>query len=436
MVLQLTRNPKLETQNGADQRHQLPKRLMMNKLLRREVLAGLAYGTFSLGAGSLVSAEGTLSSERFAVNSEYLFEPGLIYLNTGSLGPTPRSILDSVMKTWNQVETDPVTMSYGAGVHRIADQTRDAVARLIGCTADEVLLTRCTTNAMNIAALGIELSRGDRVLTTDVEHEGGSACWKHLEKRRGIGIDRIVIAPEDHDVRGIVERFERAITKQTRVISVSHVITSTGLRMPVREIVALAKTQNILTVIDGAQAVGNIEVDVRAIGCDAYAGPGHKWLMAPKGTGFLYINKAAASRIQPIEWEDGRRFVLGSAGMGPLPLIVGFGAAVEAAQKRGIAAAEVQNLRLRNRAYEGLKKIAKVQVVSAPPGPLATALVAFRLPQALDSTAFRTVMRQKHKLVLKQTEKRWFNGMRISPHVFNTEADIDAALKAINSELT
>ena len=80
-------------------------------------------------------------------------------------------------------------------------------------------------------------------------------------RRRGIGIDRIVIAPEDHDVRGIVERFARAITKQTKVISVSHVITSTGLRMPVREIVALAKTQNILTVIDGAQAVGNIEVD-------------------------------------------------------------------------------------------------------------------------------------------------------------------------------
>jgi selenocysteine lyase/cysteine desulfurase len=117
-------------------------------------------------------------------------------------------------------------------------------------------------------------------------------------------------------------------------------------------------------------------------------------------------------------------------------LIVGLGAAVEAAKKRGIAVAEAQNLRLRNRAYEGLKKIAKVRIVSAPPGPLATALVAFKLPDAVDSSAFRGAMRQKHNLVLKQTEKRWFNGMRISPHVFNTEADIDAALKAIASELT
>lgn len=370
-----------------------------------------------------------------ADTGEYMLEPGLIYLNTGSLGPTPRAILDAVLNAWKDLEQNPVAKAYGGTTHTLADKTRDLVSGLIGCAADEVLLTRSTTNAMNIAALGIDLARGDRVLTTDVEHEGGSAAWKHLEKRRGIVIDRILIGPEDHDVRGIVERFDRAITKQTKVISVSHVITSTGLRMPVREIVALAKSRDILTIIDGAQAVGNIEVDVRAIGCDAYAAPGHKWLLAPKGTGFLYISQAAASRIQPIEWEDGRKYVAGSAGMGSLPLIAGLGAAIEAAQKRGVATSETRNLRLRNQAYEGLKKIAKAQVVSAPPGPLATALVAFRLPQAVDSSAFRGVMRQKHKLVLKQTEKRWGNGMRISPHVFNTEADIDAALKAIALEL-
>lgn len=389
-------------------------------------MAGMAAATLSTNGRPAIADSG-----------DYMFHSGLIYLNTGSLGPTPRSILDAVLKAWNQLETNPVGMSYGdSQVHALADKTRGAVAGLIGCSADEVLLTRSTTNAMNIAALGIDVARGDRVLTTDVEHEGGSAAWKYLEKRRGIGVDRIGISPEDHDVNGILDRFDRAITKHTKVISVSHVITSTGLKMPVREIVALARNRNILTVLDGAQAVGNIEVDVKAIGCDAYAGPGHKWLMAPKGTGFLYISKAADSRIRPVEWEDGPRYVVGSSGMGSLPLIVGLGAAIEAAQKRGVAACEARNLRLRNRAYEGLKKIAKVEVVSSPPGALASALVAFRLPQAVDSAAFRKAMQQKYNLILKQTERRWFNGMRISPHVFNTEADIDAALKAIASELS
>ncbi|HRJ90363.1 MAG TPA: aminotransferase class V-fold PLP-dependent enzyme [Pyrinomonadaceae bacterium] len=402
----------------------------MASLSRRDLLrgAGAALGAVALDQSTSASAE--------QLANEYGFAPGLIYLNTGSLGPTPRSTLDAVMKAWTELETNPVAMSYGAGaVHALADKTRGAIAGIIGCTADEILLTRSTTNAMTTAGLGIDLDRGDRVLTTDVEHEGGSAVWKHLEKRRGVIIDRVSIPSEDHDVKGIVGRFAAAIRKETKVISVSHVITSTGLRMPVREIVALAKAKNILTIVDGAQAVGNIEVDVKAIGCDAYAAPGHKWLLAPKGTGFLYINKDSATKIQPVEWTDGKAYVLGSAGMGSLPLIVGLGAAIEAAQKRGIVATEARNLALRNLAYEGLKKIAKAQVVSAPPGPLATALVAFKLPDAIDSSAFRNTMRQKYNLMLKQTEKRWGNGMRISPHVFNTEADIDAALKAIAAEL-
>ncbi len=400
-------------------------------LSRREMFSGIA-GT--LGAACLAPGMGS-GNTAFAEGSEYMFAPGLIYLNTGSLGPTPRSIFDEVLKAWADLEMNPVGKAYGGTTSTLADKTRDAVAGLIGCTADEVLLTRSTTNAMTIAGLGVDLSRGDRVLTTDVEHEGGSAVWKHLEKRRGVGVDRVVIAPEDHDVKGIVERFDRAITKQTKLISVSHVITSTGLRMPVLEIVALAKSRNILTIVDGAQAVGNIEVNVKAIGCDAYAAPGHKWLMAPKGTGFLYISKEAASQIQPVEWLDAKTYVAGSAGIGSQPLIVGLGAAIEAAKKRGIAVSEARNLHLRNRAYEGLKKIDKVRVVSAPPGPLATALVAFRLPDNKDSRAFRVTLGEKYRLILKQTEKRWFNGMRISPHVFNTEADIDAALKAIATEL-
>jgi selenocysteine lyase/cysteine desulfurase len=389
-------------------------------------MAGLAGG-FALSGVGLPALAG-------ADVSEYGFAPGLIYLNTGSLGPTPRSVLDAVMKAWTQLETNPVAMSYGAGaVHALADKTRTAVAGLIGCTADEVLLTRSTTNAMNTAALGTDLVRGDRVLTTDSEHEGGSACWKYLEKRLGISVDRVVIAPEDTEVKGIVDRFAAAIKKETKVISLSHVIFSTGLRMPVREIVALAKTKNILTIIDGAQAVGNIEVDVKSIGCDAYAAPGHKWLLGPKGAGFLYINKDAFARIQPVEWTDAKTYVAGSSGIGALPLIAGFGAAIELAQKRGVAASEAHNLRLRNRAYEGLKKNPKIQVLSAAPGPQATALIAFRLPDGVAGRPFFDALREKHKVILRGVPR--LQGMRLSPHIFNTEADIDAALKAIASEL-
>jgi selenocysteine lyase/cysteine desulfurase len=400
----------------------------MSRLSRREMVAGIA-----VALGSSLMAENAISSTSAGL-SEYGLQTGLIYLNTGSLGPTPRSVFDAMLKAWTRLETNPVVMSYGDGaVHTLADKTRTAVAGLIGCSADEILLTRSTTNAMNIAALGIDLMRGDRILTSDAEHEGGNACWKYLEKRLGIGVDRVSIPPDDHDIKGIVDRFASALRKETKVISVSHVIFSTGLKMPVREVVALAKSKNILTIVDGAQAVGNIDVDVKDIGCDAYAAPGHKWLMGPKGTGFLYISKEAAARIQPVEWTDGKTYVIGSAGMGSLPLVVGLASAIEAAQKRGIAGAEAKNLRLRDRAYEGLTKITKLKVLSSPPGPRATTLLTFRLPEGVAHVPFLTALRDKHKVVLRGIPR--FRAMRLSPHVFNTEADIDAALKAIRTEL-
>src|SRR5262245_9712356 len=406
----------------------------MIKFSRRKLLAGLTGGALIVGTDTLTWAKDVEMS--FAENSEYMFEPGLIYLNTAALGPTPRTVLDQVLKAWYELELNPVMMAYGNGAAHVAtDRAREQLAALLGCTADELLITRSATDAMNCAGLGINLERNDRVLTTDVEHEGGSICWSYLKRRRGIDIDKVSIAPGDFDLKAIVSRFEKAITDRTKIISVSHVITSTGLRMPIPEIVALAKSHGLLCVIDGAQAVGGIDVDVRKLGCHAYVGTGHKWLMGPKGTGFLYINKDASSLIQPVQREFSVRFVGPATGVGSLPLAVGLGAAVDAMHKRGMATVEKRVIELRDRAYAGLIKIPKIQVVSPPPGELTTALVAFKLPDSVDSRAFREVLLKKYRIEIKIAEKRWFNGNRISPHIFNTETDIDAAIKAIRTEL-
>jgi len=411
----------------------------MSKLSRRDLLTTLTSGALLVSAESVAWSKGfagVASESILANNQEYLFEPGLNYLNTAALGPTPRTVLDRVLKAWYELELNPVMMSYSDGaVHLETDHARERVATLIGCSSDELLITRSATDAMNCVALSLNLERGDRVLTTNVEHEGGSICWTYLKRRRGIDIDVVSIAPGDFDTKAIITRFEKLITKTTKVISVSHVISSTGLRMPIAEIAALAKTRGILCVVDGAQAVGGIDVDVRKLGCDAYVSTGHKWLMGPKGTGFVYVSKDASAMIQPVQREDGVRYVVGSTGVGSLPLLVGLGAAAEAMQKRGMASVEKRVIELRDRAYSSLVKISQIQVVSPPPGPLATALVAFKLPGSVDSRAFRDLLLKKYGIVIKVGEKRWFNGNRISPHIFNTENDIDAAIKAIRTEL-
>jgi selenocysteine lyase/cysteine desulfurase len=386
------------------------------------------------GLTQTVSGSQTVAEPR--PEPEYLFAPGLTYLNTASLGPTPRAVLNRTLEAWRELESNPVYMAYGSGPsHVAADRTRVLAADLLGCAADELLITRSTTDAMNSLAHAMRLTRGDRVLITDQEHEGGCVGWQYRARRDGIVIDTVAIAPSDHDSAAILQRFDAAITRRTRVISVSHVITSTGLRMPIAELAALAKRRGIFCIVDGAQAVGQIDVDVKALGCHAYATAGHKWLMGPKGTGLLYVSRDAAG-IELLQWESGRTFITNSTGIGSLPLASGLGAAIEAMRTRGMPAVEQHNAALRNRAYAGLAAIARLQVVSPPPGPLATALVAAKLPPDIDAERVRNTLREKHGVIIKMIEKRWFNGIRLSPHVFNTEADVDAALLAIRSELS
>jgi selenocysteine lyase/cysteine desulfurase len=410
---------------------------------RRELLAaaGLASLAGAVPAAAMLAGDGSATPSATpaaddAALPEYLLAPGLVYLNTASLGLTSRAVLERTLAAWRELESNPVQMAYGDGaVHLATDRVRELLANFLGCATDELLLTRSTTEAMNSLALGMRLAGGDRVLTSDQEHDGGSLCWRYLARRQGIAIDVVAIAPTDHDPELLVRRFAAAITPATRVLSISHVITTTGLRMPIVELAALARRHGILCVVDGAQAVGGIAVDVKALGCHAYAASGHKWLLGPKGTGLLYVSRDAGAAIEPIQREGGHRFVSAASGIGSLPLVVGLGAAVEAMNARSMAAVESHARALRNRAYAELARLDRITLASPPPGPLATGIVAFALPAEIDSQKLRDTLRDRHGIVVKMVEKRWFNGLRLSPHVFNTVADIDAVLGALQQEL-
>ena len=408
---------------------------------RRSFLAAMGM---AVGARGLLAADGGVLSGQSSASAgsgmqtpdtAYLLAPGLTYLNTASLGPAPRDVLDRTLEAWRQLESNPVRMSYAGAVLVATDRVREAAAEFLGCETENLLITRSTTEAMNTVALSMHLASGDHVLTTNQEHHGGTGCWRYVEQHKGVVVDIVPIAPSDHDTRIIVDRFAAAITPATRVISVSHVLTSTGLRMPVVELAALARAKGLLCVVDGAQAVGQISVNVKALGCHAYACCGHKWLMGPKGTGLLYVSPDATDRIAPIQWQYGKRFVSPSTGIGSLPLVVGLGAAIDTARTRGMASIERRVLELRAYAVRQLRTLPKVTVISAPSGPLATALVAVVLPGAIDAEALQATLLGKYSIMVKLVEKQWFNGIRISPHIFNTEADIDRATQALRAEL-
>jgi len=400
-----------------------------------------AMGTTFIG--SMISKSWPLSSSYSSKQThtlegkdEYLFENGLLYFLTAALGPCSRKVVDATSAALYELETNPAGKLYGTGEYAsLAEKTRQSAALLLGCNENEIMITRSTTDGMCAIAQGLQLKPGDRVLTTDQEHDGGLLCWKYLQKYHGVILDYIKIPPGENNANEILSRMESAVTKETRVISVSHILSSTGLRMPVEAIAEYARSYNILCIVDGAQSAGNIEVNVKRLGCHAYATSGHKWLMGPKGTGLLYISDEVSEIISPMQYEDSRKFYNESIGVGNLPGAIGLGMAIEIARTTGMTSIEKHNMKLRNRIYDGLKSIQKIKIISAPPGPLASPLVTFELPATIDSQDFRIKLLEQYHLSVKMVPKHWLNGIRISPHIFNTEKEVDRLLEILRLEL-
>ncbi len=368
-------------------------------------------------------------------NGEYLFTPGMVYLNTGTLGPCRKDTIAESMNAWEQLESIPLKYYGRWGAESLAEKTRTTAARFLGCELDEMMITTSTTNGMNAIAQGLRLKAGDRILTTDQEHGGGALCWKYYEKYNGVVIDTITIPPGENNAEKILKRIGEAVKTNTRVISISHIFSSTGLRLPVDKISAFAGSRGILCIVDGAQAVGAIKVNLKELGCHAYATSGHKWLMGPKGTGLLYISKDARDLIRPMQFENSHNTYNDGTGVVNSACILGLGKAIEYIESVGIAKIEEHNLSIRNRLYERLKGINNLSILSPAAGPLASPMLACLLPENIERTEFTRMLLDNHNLSIRPTHKQWFNGIRFSMHIFNTEKEVDFAADVVREEL-
>lgn len=410
-----------------------------NKYDRRKFLNAISASTVG---GLLINSIAPFASANAQTNSllpdkgEYLFAPGLIYLNTGTLGPCRRDTIEESQRQWEELESMPLRFYGGRWViEALRERTRTVAARFLGCDVSEMMITNNTTNGMSAIAQGLRLNAGDHILATDQEHGGGILCWEHLAKYHGVILDKINIPPGENNAELILNRINDSITSKTRLISISHVFSSTGLRVPIDKVSALARSKGMLCIVDGAQAAGAIKVNVKELGCHAYATSGHKWLMGPKGTGLLYISKEAQDIIRPMQFEESRNTYNEGSGTVNLPAILGLAKAIEYMESVGITKIEEHNLSLRNRAYEQLSKINKLTIVSPVAGPLASPMLACLFPDAIDKVTFTRMLYDKHNISIRPTHKQWFNGMRLSLHIFNTEKEVDFTADIIHKEL-
>jgi selenocysteine lyase/cysteine desulfurase len=245
----------------------------------------------------------------------------------------------------------------------------------------------------------------------------------------------VTIPPGENDPAAIVQRFADRITPKTRAFAFSHLLTSTGLRMPVAELSALARRAGALSIVDGAQAVGAVAVDVKALGCHVYATSGHKWLLAPKGTGLLYLSRDLAGRVDPVALQSGREAYTASSGVSSLPSVHGLLAAIAYHEALGVPRIEAHNVALGAYLWRALAAVPAVRIVSAAPGALASPLLTYALPASVPAGALHQRLMERHRVEVKVVPGNFLNGQRISTHLFNTERDVDALVSALRAEL-
>lgn len=264
-----------------------------NFLRSASVMAALSYSELNvLAATKEMSNNGSAVSENdeaYWHNIRQLFPltKDWTYLNNGTFGPSPYPVIEAVHKG---MADEDVLGNYGG-----YEATVPKLAKFVGTNDDEIALTHNVTEGINIACWGLPLQKGDEVILTTHEHVGNALPWLNRRKLDGIVIKTFTPADTADET---LNRINALITKKTRVIASPHIPCTQGQILPVKEICALARQRGIYSIIDGAHGPGMLAMDLHDIGCDTYASCCHKWMLGPKGTGFLYVRKGFQDTLQ------------------------------------------------------------------------------------------------------------------------------------------
>ncbi len=233
------------------------------------------------------------------IKSQFLLRDDVTFLNFGSFGACPKPIFERYQQYQLELEQEPVQFITVTGLQYLK-QSREALAAYINCPADDVVYVTNPSYAVNIIAKSFNLQKDDEILTTNLEYGACDRAWNYYCKKVGAKYIRQPITLPIPSKEDLINEFFKGLTSRTKLVFISHLTSSTGLRMPVEEICAIAKQKDILTFVDGAHAPGQLPLNLQTLQADIYTGACHKWMMTPKGSSFLYVKNEHQHLFDPL----------------------------------------------------------------------------------------------------------------------------------------
>lgn len=428
------------------------------RFTRRELLAGAAAltATGSVQAQSLPELPSTSKELWQWVRTQPVIEPLIAYFDSAAAGPTWRVSMANEYRAREMQSTQVPTLSRGERWVQESNRIATRMGAFCGCDADEIVFTRGAGEALGMVANGLDLAAGDEVLTTTREHPAALSPWLVLARRRGIVVKQIELPSPMSGPAEALGRFAVAINDRTKVLCFSHVNYADGAVMPVKELCQLARERNVMSVVDGAQAVGMVDFDVHGLGCDFYAASFHKWLGGSHGTGLLYLRREMLDRLWPLtpqgldasppiafpspsianEGVPAALHKFGNVVPTLWPALRGTEAAMDLHQHINRARLEARVRELAIYARLRLQQLPGIEILtpSSPGfwGGILTARFAERSAEGLASTLQRNQRIFVSHLSWPGSE---FGAVRISFHAFNTHDEIERLFEGLRQQL-
>jgi isopenicillin-N epimerase len=383
-----------------------------------------------------------------------LLDPAVAYLNTGSFGPLPRCVFDRITALRRHLAEEPTNFMLRC-VPALLWRARERLAGFVGAEPQRLMFTANVTAAINLVASSLSFAPPGEILLTNHEYETMQWCWERTAKRLGLTLRTFPLPTMASSPGEIVDAAIKAMSGQTRLFFFSHISSATGLILPARELCIEARRRGILTVVDGAHAPGFLDLNLAGIPCDFYAGGGHKWLLAPSGTGFLYVGSGNEDRLEPMQVSWGYH---PPAGSGPADERDQFGSTprlrrFECEGTRDIcpwlalpdaidfhAMLGHDRIRERTRELSGYlrQRLSSWRALSlaTPAEPaMCGAMTAFRLPENVNTAVLRSRLWEQFQVEASVIDRDGQRTIRVSTHFFNTHAEIDLLVEALGELL-
>jgi selenocysteine lyase/cysteine desulfurase len=363
----------------------------------------------------------------FEVQQAFTVDRSLINLNNGGVCPSPRIVQDAMRRYLEFSNHAPVYTMWRILEPQI-EGVRRRLAAAFGCDPEEMAITRNASEALEICQLGLNLKPGDEVLTTNQDYPRMLTTWRQRERRDGIVLKMISFPTPPKSLDELAEAFERAITPRTRVIHFCHITNLTGQIFPVKRICQMARQRGIEAIVDGAHAFAHFPFKHAELDCDYYGTSLHKWLLAPHGTGFLYVRKSKIKDLWPLMAapkemdQDIRKF----EEIGTHPA-ANHNAIAEALTFHEGIGPERKAARLRYlfhrwaRRLEGHKGV-RLLTSYDPEQSCGLANVSIA---GIDAGKLAEYLFDKHRIIVTAIKHEEFEGLRITPNVYTTLKEID-----------